>query len=398
MSITLDKMHTDLIEVANTWSFWERPIPASVPRNALLPEKLRDTLCLVIQGVRRCGKSTLLQQLVEHYHLEPKHCLFINFEDPRLASALSFETLDDLVAQFRARIPGADQLTFFLDEIQWVQGWQRWLVSQLERPRGNQFVITGSNSQLLSGEFSSLLTGRHLTLELGPFDFDELKVAVPDATWMDYLELGGFPEPLAMADGDRLRRQYFHDIIERDIRERLKARSSLPIRQVVQMAYESAGSELSLRRIAAASGLAVDTVASYLAAAEAAYLVFACPYFAFSERKRARRNKKYYPIDTGLRRVVTTRAGADRGKALECAVYLELRRRFGQVHYWREAGEVDFVVNPIDKPIPVQVTWDPPSDRHHRALDAFYERFPQAGEAIFVTAEDPVGDLARLSP
>ena len=132
--------------------------------------------------MRRCGKSTLWQQLVEHYQLESRHCAFINFEDPRLASALSFETLDDLVSQFRSRNPGAAQLTFFLDEIQWVQGWQRWLVSQLERPRGNLFVITGSNSQLLSGEFSSLLTGRHLTIEPGPFDYDELRVAAPGGT------------------------------------------------------------------------------------------------------------------------------------------------------------------------------------------------------------------------
>ena len=249
-------------------------------------------------------------------------------------------------------------------------------------------MVTGSNSRLLSGEMSSVLTGRHLTVELFPFDLYERRQLAPDTTVEDYLLDGGFAEPLNMSDGDRLRRQYFHDIVERDIRERLGARSSLAIRQVVQMAFESAGSELSLRRLAAATGIAVDTAGAYVQASEAAYLLFGCPYFAFSERKRAARNRKFYPVDTGLRRVVVTKTGQDRGKSLECAVYLALRRRFGQVFYWRDRGEVDFVVHAEGRIIPVQVTWDVPHERHHRALESFYENFPQAEEARFVTAAD----------
>jgi hypothetical protein len=114
--------------------------------------------------------------------------------------------------------------------------------------------------------------------------------------------------------------------------------------------------------------------------------LFACPYFTFSARKRASRNRKYYPIDTGLRRVVVTRGGADRGKSLECATYLALRRRYGELFYWRGDGEVDFVVRVNGRIVPVQVTWVEPLDRHHAALERFYERHPQADEAVFVTA------------
>lgn len=241
-----------------------------------------------------------------------------------------------------------------------------------------------------------MLTGRHLTVELHPFDFAEYRVLRPESDFAAYLQDGGFPEPLKISEPDRLLRQYFQDITERDIRERLAARSSRPVRQVLQMAFESAGSELSLRRIAGACGVAVDTAASYLDAAESAYLLFACPYFAFSERKRARRNRKYYPIDTALRRVVSTQGGADRGKALECSVYLALRRRFGEVFYWRDGGEVDFVVMRDGLPQPIQVTWSEPEERHHRALDNFYERFPQAKEAVFLTTAGMPGDLEEL--
>jgi len=200
-----------------------------------------------------------------------------------------------------------------------------------------------------------------------------------------------------LSDGDRLLRQTFEDIIARDVRERVAARSAKPIRQVVQMAYETAGSELSLRRIAGAAGLAVETAAAYLQAAEAAYLLFSLPYFAYSERKRANRNRKYYPIDPALRRVTTSQAGADQGKSLECAVFLALRRRFGRdVFYWRGAGEVDFVVQQGSRIVPIQVTWGEPEPWHHKALESFYEAFPQAAEAVYITA-DTFEELGEIS-
>lgn len=381
-------VHEDALAIANTWSFWDRPIPDSVNRRVSTPAELRESIALVIQGVRRCGKSTLMRQLVGRYKLNPKHCLFVNLEDPRLSNALTHETLDALVTAFRARHSRVKRLVFFLDEIQAVTGWERWLRSQLDRPAGHVFVVSGSNATLLSGELGSVLTGRHLTIELYPFDLQEVRSVKPKTSIEDYLRDGGFPEPLLLQDGDGLRRQYFHDIVERDIRERLAARSSKPIRQVVQLAYEAAGSELSLRRVAAAIGLATDTAGAYLDACEAAYLLFQVPYFAASERKRAGRNRKVYPIDTGMRRVVVTPGSADRGKSLECATQLLLRRRFGEVSYWRgDGGEVDFVVQEGRRIIPVQVTWDEPQPRHERALASFYEQFPHADEAWWVTAD-----------
>jgi predicted AAA+ superfamily ATPase len=179
------------------------------------------------------------------------------------------------------------------------------------------------------------------------------------------------------------------------VRERVAARSSQPLRQLVQMVFESAGSEMSLRRLAGATGVAVETTQSHLEACEAAYLVFGVPFFAWSERARATHPKKYYPVDTGLRRVVVTRTGADVGKHLECATFLALRQRYGAVSYWRGDGEVDFVVQRDDGvAIPVQVSLGGAQPRHHRALERFYEQFPQAGEAVVVDEENFV-QLAR---
>lgn len=385
-----------LLDIAATWSFWDQTPPQSIPRTLELPETLSNRTALIIQGVRRCGKSTLLTQLIERYRLDRGDCLFMNFEDPRLAGHLSFATLEQLTRAFAATRPEATRLTVFLDEIQWVDGWERWLCSKLERPGRLQFVVSGSNAHLLSGELSSLLTGRHITLELFPFDFFEFQKVRNNGSLADYLHHGGFPEPIAGNQGDLLLRQYFIDILQRDVRERVGARSSLTLRQIVQMVFESAGSELSLRRVAAAGGVAVETVSAYLEACEQAYLLFPCPWFAFSERKRSKRNRKYYPVDTALRRVAVTRIGRDAGKALECATFVELRKRHRDVFYWRAAGEVDFVVQTEGGPRPIQVALDGATDRHLRSLDAFHETFPHAKEGVVVTMDNFTHILSRI--
>jgi uncharacterized protein len=385
----------EFLRIAADWSHWDAPPQATVPRSVTLPRELRPDIALIVQGVRRCGKSTLLRQLIGRYGLDHARCLFVNFEDPRLAPALDHTTLDVMVNAFEAD-RGPD-CVYLLDEIQWVSDWQRWLRSQLDRPRGRRFVVTGSNAHLLSGELGSSLTGRHHTVELFPFDLDEFRLARPGAAVEDYLECGGFPALATSPDRDLLLRGYFQDIVERDMRERVAARSSLPLRHLVQMLYEAAGSEMSVRRAAAALGISVDTAGLYVEAAESAYLAMACPYFAWSARKRLARNRKFYPIDTGLRRVCVGTTGRDRGKQLECAAFLLLRRRFGHVSYWRGRGEVDFVIDHNGMPTPVQVSWTEATDRARAAVDEFQSSHPHAGEAVFITAESYDAGVPELS-
>jgi predicted AAA+ superfamily ATPase len=374
-----------LLDVARSWSFWDRPVPKSVPREVVVPGSLEPGIALVIQGVRRCGKSTLMRQLVGRYGFDPADCLFVNCEDPRLAAHLDWRALDATVKAFRATRPKTKRLTFFLDEIQAMQGWEKWLRAQLDTERRSLFVVSGSNAALLGGELGSVLTGRHRTLELFPFSFSEYRAMHKKARVMDYLTSGGFPAPLALPEGDELLRQYFEDIVERDVRERVAARSVRPLRQVAQMALEAAGSELSARRVASAAGLAIETASGYLDACESAYLLFGVPFFAYSERKRAAYNRKFYPVDTGLRRAVVARGAPDHGKSLECAVFLALRRRYRDVSYWRGDGEVDFVVQDGRRVVPIQVTLEAEAPRHARALASFYEAHPHAEEARLVT-------------
>jgi predicted AAA+ superfamily ATPase len=379
-----------IIEILHDWSFWGSPPAPGLTRQLALPQHLHADLALIIQGVRRGGKSTLLSQLPKHYNLPLTHCYYCNFEDPRLMNDLDHTLLGRIVALARKKISPTNPCYFFFDEIQHVQEWEKWLHTQLERPKLNYFVLTGSNSCLLSGEFATALTGRHITLELFPFSFAEYKALFPKKTLEDYLISGGFPRPLTFEQPYQLLQEYFNDIILRDVLKRVHGRTPDAIKQVAKMTFESCGSELSYRKIAAVTGLTVDTVKSYLEACEEAYLLFSCHYFAFSEKKRLSKQKKYYPIDSGMRYAITSATGRDLGKSLELMIYLRLKQTHEQVFYWQEPhkGEVDFVAIRGKSIIPYQVTLEGALPRHEKALQHFYENFPQAEEAVFITRDN----------
>ena len=376
--------NNELLAIIKDWSFWGGEVqPKAIPRDINLPSSLAPDLAFIIQGVRRGGKSTLLSQMPLIYGLDKEQCYYCNFEDPRLMEYLDFKLLDSIINLAKQR-SGEQQQYFFFDEIQNVQGWEKWLHSQLERSKNRHFVITGSNSFLLSGEYASALTGRHITFELYPFSFLEYQKLFPAGDLVSYLQQGGFPRALQFDKPKMLLQEYFNDIILRDVQKRVRARNVESIKHVAKMAFDSCGSELSYRKIAAAAGVSTDTAKLYLEACEQAYLLFSCEYFSFSEKKRLLRNKKYYPIDTGLRAAVSTSAGRDLGKNLEQLVFLTLKQRYEKVYYWHEQGEVDFVVFDDQKIIPYQVTWEEQQERHHKALRLFYETFPQAEEAVFI--------------
>ena len=373
----------DLQQILDDWSGWSVQLSDTVPRGLVGQCVLTPEVVTVIQGVRRCGKSTLLRQLMAANNIADQQAVFINFEDPRLLDELNTTLLDQIYSL--ATEGGRNKLTFFLDEIQNVASWQRWLNTRLEMNSGHSFVVTGSNSQLLGGELASSLTGRHLRHELFPFDFAEFQQRVQPGNIEQFIRRGGFPAVLDFPQPEKLLQQYFLDIVEKDIRERVSAKSSRPLQAMARMVLESVGSELSLRRIAGAIQLSPETVSHYLQACEDAYLIFSCHYFAYSEAKRVRHNRKYYAVDTGLRRAVSARSGQDLGKDFENLVYLVLRRTTADISYWKGKGEVDFVVNTARGVTPIQVTYSDPQSRHEEAIEEFFQQFPHANEAVYVT-------------
>lgn len=370
-------MRVDTAEFLAAMADESRAREIGILRDVLLNNELgpleRD-IALVIQGVRRCGKSTLLHQIAKRQDLTD-HAIFVNFEDPRFSDRLDYRLLDEIVAFHEGR--SKRNRYYFFDEIQNVSGWEKWLHVQLERKQ-RFFVVTGSNSNLLAGQLSSALTGRHLSVELFPFSFSEFRRTKPRGTFQEFLRGGGFPRPLTARDGEALLREYFTDIIERDVRRHVSARSTVPLAQIAKATFEAMGSELSLRNLAATFATTADTVKTYVVAFELAYLAISCPYFTFSERKSQVRPRRYYPIDLGLRHAVTSTStvGRDHGKNLECAVLHHLRRTFRSVYYWKGRGEVDFVVQTPRGLLPIQVSTADTKTRHIAAVEEFARQHP----------------------
>lgn len=374
-----------MMELSEIFEFWGKgPQGSCWPRSIDVAPPQPDIATLIV-GVRRCGKTTFLHQLQNKWNLEQNQCFYVNFEDPRLAQNLNTGLLDDIHEQARTHCPQKARY-FFLDEIQIVDHWQKWIRQRVDKPSAAEFfVLSGSNASLLSGELSSVLTGRHRQMTLFPFSFAEFFKIFPQCSLEDYLNKGGFPRALQDDAPSDLLKQYFLDITERDIRERVKAKSSLPLQILIKCVFESVGSEISLRRLAGITNLSVDTASLYLEAAEKAFLVFACPYFSYSERQVQNRNKKYYAVDPALRHAIINTGGKDLGKDFENIVYLELKRKYGDVFYWSGSGKVDFVVHTPAGILPIQVSVDQPKPRHEDALTEFYQKHPLALESRTIT-------------
>ena len=183
----------------------------SISREVLQRIDLAAPQAIIISGIRRCGKSTLLQQLMKKANIS----YYCNFEEPRLFG-FGIEDFEKLIACFEEDNPGGKH--YFFDEIQNVPGWEKQIRSLLDR--GKRCIITGSNASLLSRELGTLLTGRHLTYELFPFSYKEMLKLVKKtpslASFEEYATAGGFPEFLLQRKTEYLQ-ELMKDIIFRDI-------------------------------------------------------------------------------------------------------------------------------------------------------------------------------------
>jgi predicted AAA+ superfamily ATPase len=380
-------IYQQLLEpVINDWSYFDKEPNSSISRAVLTKvNNLDSDLVLAIQGVRRCGKSTLLTQIMSKFNLDRSCCFFINFEDPRLIGNLNTNLLDAILSFASSKVDTESSRYFFFDEIQNIPNWEKWLRLKVDKKSKDYFIITGSNSSLLSGDLSSVLTGRHITLELFPFSFKEFKQLLPEKSLSEYMKIGGFPKAIQLPDPFQLLRQYFIDIIERDA-QRYTATKSLA--QLGKLVFESTGSELSARRLANIMGTAVDTMLSYLKVLTNAYLIQPCPYFTFSERKRLVRNTKWYPIDCGLMHSIGVETNPNIGKCFESITFHALKNKFREVYYWKEQGEVDFIILEGSKPRPIQVSWDGIKDRHKLALDEFLLKNKNSLDPLIVSKDN----------
>jgi uncharacterized protein len=319
-----------------------------IPREIATERFLESGSIVVITGIRRCGKSTLMRQLSARY----SDFLYINFDDDRLMD-FSRSDFPSLMLVFEKTSPGIK--TLFIDEIQNVAGWERFI--RRIHDEGYKVFLTGSNANLLSAELGTHLTGRYSKITLYPFSFREVlqfrsldtnritekKKAVILAEFDRYLAGGGFPEYLKYKDPEYLKRIY-DDILFRDIISRFGIREVKGFRQLAHYLFTNAANTQTYNALKNTLGFkSVGSVRDYVGFLEEAYLVFELFRYDFSLKKQYVHEKKLYCIDTGMCNAVAFRFSENKGRMLENLVFIELLRRKKSVYFFKNPKECDFI-------------------------------------------------------
>ena len=314
-------------------------------------------LIKVITGVRRCGKSTLLeifQDYLKANGAEDDQILTINLEDFDFFALRNPESLHSYIKN--RLLP--DKMTYvFIDEIQHCTEFPA-VIDSLYIRNNVDIYLTGSNAYMLSGEIATLLSGRYIEIKMLPLSFKEYVKATDGGTnlsrsYRNYIQHGSFPYTLALGNNEVAIREYlegiYNTIVVKDIATRKKISDTMMLESVTRFLFSSAGSPVSTKKIAdtmtsAGRKTDVKTIERYLDGLMESYIVYQAKRFNIRGKQYLKTLEKYYAVDTGLRYLLLGSSGTDVGHILENIVYLELLRRGFSVYVGKlDELEVDFV-------------------------------------------------------
>lgn len=314
-------------------------------------------LIKIITGVRRCGKSTLLeiyQDYLREQGVAEEQILAINLEDYDFYELRDPAKLHRYVKEHLA----ANRMTYvFLDEIQHCERFPDVLDSLFIRP-GVDLYVTGSNARMLSSEIATLISGRYVEIRMLPLSFKEYVSSTGDTRelarkYTAYLENSSFPYALELAGHPRELRDYlegiYHTIVVKDIAKRHRIPDAMMLESVARFIFDNIGSPLSTKKIAdtmTSAGRKVDTktVEKYVNALMESFIIYQARRYQIKGKQYLKTLEKYYVVDIGLRYLLLGTSATDVGHILENVVYLELLRRGQEVYVGRlDELEVDFV-------------------------------------------------------
>ena len=340
---------------------------------------------VVLKGVRRSGKSSVLNLTIDKVlqsGIPIQHILFLNFDDERIP----FETSEfDLILQaYRELYPGINmnEVYFFFDEIQVGNGWEQF-VRRIYDSESKHIFITGSNSKLLSSEIATSLRGRTLQYEIFPLSFGEFcqfrdipgnkfntsGIAKLINSFHQYLAQGGFPE-LVINDfnhSNQILQEYYHVMLFRDLVERYEIKNLSALKYFIRRIMVNITKPTSVNKIfneLKSAGITVgkNSLYEWVDHCETIYLFFGLPKFDPSFIKENASEKKYYCIDNGLQRALSTSLSQNSGALLENALFIWLMtcRNFNtNLSYYKDKKECDFVLSDAEKvTFLLQSCWD----------------------------------------
>ncbi|MEK7467807.1 MAG: ATP-binding protein [Planctomycetota bacterium] len=414
LSVLLEKLNAALAPL--------QPL-ALTRRDARLPAVPGKVHAVI--GMRRAGKTSFLRQLLQERRasLPPERSLYLSFDDDRLAG-IEVDQLGFLLEEHYRRYPslrGRETVHWFLDEIQFVPGWDRFVRRILDSEKV-EVVVSGSSARMLSREVHTSLRGRGMATVIRPFSFREFlrhrgeepakearrwtaaERSLVEKRFREFLVEGGFPEVQGLAPALRfdLLQGYVDTVLFRDVVERYGISQVAALRWIVRQCLRNPAGSFSVHRLcrdlqSQGHGAARTVVEALLGHLTDAFLLSAIPLATDSERRRNTNPRKIYPADPGLIGAFDTSGRANTGHALETVVLNELERRGTDIGYVSTAGgfEVDFLARHRGAGEElIQVCADPtPPEIREREMRAFTDaakEHPRARKRLLVLDRDAV--------
>ena len=359
----------NLTKVIKSQREWIDSVDKGIIREKFKGEVLKKSFALVISGIRRCGKSTLLNQILKNQ----KKFYYLNLEDPRIEGfeLKDFNNADEIFQ----KLYGSKGVYFF-DEIQNIEKWEKFIRFLVDRK--NKVVITGSNASLLSRELGTRLTGRQISYELFPFSFSEFlefsNKKPSENSYLNYLYKGGFPEFLR-EDDITILHELLKDVLMRDIVNRFGIKNTAVLKKLAIYLLSNVGKEFSYNSLKKMFEVkSVQSIIDYISYLEDSYLIFTVPKFSYSYKKQQVNPKKIYSIDNGLSYANSVSFSKDKGRMLENQVFLHLRKKYPEIFYFQKNKECDFVVKDREKIIhAIQVCYDLNEENQDREIKGLLE-------------------------
>ena len=361
-------------------------------------EKIRDfydsDLIKILVGIRRCGKSVILEQIMQELRerkVKEDHIIYVNFEFIEFENLTNYKELNNYVKE---RIKDDALYYLFFDEIQNVENFEK-VVNSLRASQKVSIFITGSNSRLLSEELSTVLSGRYVSFRINPLSYKEVlellgKENSTDEIFEDFIKWGSLPNRFEFKKEEAIKNYLygvFDSIILRDVVERLKIRDTVLFNLILQYIIDTIGREFSAENIInflknEGRDVSTLTIYSYIDALCKALLIRKVYRYDVHGRAVLKTLNKYYVTDLGIAQIKNNKTEMDKSYAIENIVYNELLIKGYDVYTGKtKKGEIDFVATKSDKKIYIQVAYSIPNvdtkNREFGAYDVIHDHYPK---------------------
>ncbi len=377
----------EIFDILDSWNEWAGPKDIGLIRNSYV-DRLEGLIrgsnqVITITGPRRAGKSYIMRQmgrLLAENEVKKENILFVNFDDPRFLS-LDTKLLIQIYDVYREFMSPTDTSYIFLDEVQEIDEWEKW-VRMMHELKKAKIIVSGSNAHLLSCELGTLLTGRHIDLNVFPLSFTEYLMFnnIEVKTLLDvdrkkieimglfrkYMENGSFPEVALSDKKTEILLNYFDDLLTKDLIKRFRVRKANAMKALIKYYLSNVGNLMTFSSIEKHLDITSDTIDKFSGYLEDVYLIFQLKRFSFKVKEQEKSPRKIYAIDTGLCNTVGFRFSKNIGRLAENIVYLALKRTQTlnsqiELFYWKDVQhrEVDFVIKDgLNIRNLIQVCWD----------------------------------------